>query len=85
MSAAQTMEDVSMFVSTLMVLMNASVDVATDCPVIAGAVMVCHDYISVALHDTLYSHRRVMFKDVGTSTGNALVWLIISRSVHAYN
>ena len=54
MSATQTMEDVSMFVSTLMVLMNASVDVATDCPVMAGAVMVCSYFhnliISVSLH-----------------------------------
>ena len=47
------MEDVNMFVSILMVLMNASVDVATDCPMMAGAVMVCsqfHKIISVALY-----------------------------------
>ena len=53
MSVTQAMEDVNMFVSILMVLMNASVDVATDCPMMAGAVMVCsqfHKIISVALY-----------------------------------
>ena len=41
MSAAQTMEAVSTTVSTLMVLMSVSVEVATDCPAMEGPALVC--------------------------------------------
>ena len=40
MSATQTMEAVSIFVSTLLVLTNASAEVATDCPVMEDVVLV---------------------------------------------
>ena len=42
MSAVQTMEAVSTTVSTLMVLMSVGVEVATDCPVMKGTVLVCN-------------------------------------------
>ena len=41
MSAAQTMEAVSTPVSTLMVLMSVSVEVATDCPAMEELALVC--------------------------------------------
>ena len=41
MSATQTMEAVSTTVSTLMVLMSVSVEVATDCPAMEGTALVC--------------------------------------------
>ena len=40
MSASQTMEAVSTTVSTLMVLMSVSVEVATDCPAMEGTALV---------------------------------------------
>ena len=40
MSVTQTMEDVNTLVSTLMVLMNADVEMATDCPVMGEIALV---------------------------------------------
>ena len=47
MSATQTMEAVSTTVSTLMVLMSVSVEVATDCPAMEGLALVCWVYVNV--------------------------------------
>ena len=41
MSVAQIMEAVSILASTLLVLTTVSVEVATDCPVMEEAAMVC--------------------------------------------
>lgn len=41
MSAAQTMETVSIYVSTMSVLITVGVGMATDCPMMEGAVTVC--------------------------------------------
>ena len=40
MNAAQTMEGVNTFVSTMMALMSANADMATDCPVMGEVALV---------------------------------------------